>query len=103
MEPDSDESPYFAGFGNKNTDALAYTSVGIKKNRVYIINPKGDIYQLTSGTIWSYPKLNDCVDEMFPLVDSAEVQHYDYNDAKYWKSGLFDSYELSVMDEFKSN
>jgi phosphatidate phosphatase LPIN len=99
MEPDSDESPYYAGFGNKDTDALAYTSVGMKKNRVYIINPKGDIYQPTSKTIWSYPKLNESVDEMFPFVDESQIQHYDYNDAKYWKRGFFDSYELSALDD----
>lgn len=103
MEPDSNESPYYAGFGNKDTDALAYTSVGINKNRVYIINPKGDIYQNISGKIWSYPKLNECVDEMFPPVDSSELQHYDYNDAKYWKRGIFSSFEVSVLDEFNSN
>lgn len=103
MEPNSDESPFYAGFGNKDTDALAYTSVGIQKNRVYIINPKGDIYQPASKTIWSYSKLNESVDEMFPVVETSSIQHLNYDDdAKNQKRGFLDSYELSNLDESNS-
>jgi len=37
-------NPFHAGFGNRETDAIAYNSVGISLEKVYIVNPKGDIY-----------------------------------------------------------
>ena len=100
IEPDSDENPFFAGFGNKDNDALAYSSIGIKKNRVYVINPKGDIYQFNSSKIWTYSGLNEHVDEMFPPIHSSNIDHEYYNDHLYWKNNWIESYELSVLEEF---
>lgn len=103
IEPDCDENPFFAGFGNKDNDALAYSSIGIKKNRVYIINPKGDIYQFGYKNVWTYTKLNEQVDEMFPPVESSNIDHEVYNDHLYWKNSWSSSYELSVLDEFENS
>ena len=103
IEPGSDSNPIYAGFGNKDSDALAYSSVGIKKNRVYIINPKGDIYQFDSGSVWTYPKLNQNVDEMFPPVDKNSIGDEYYNDTSYWKDNLTASYRFSVLQEFEDS
>ena len=31
---------FYAGFGNRDTDMLAYTAVGVPTGRIFIINPK---------------------------------------------------------------
>lgn len=36
----SDYNPFYAGFGNRDTDELAYRKVGIPKGKIFIINPK---------------------------------------------------------------
>lgn len=100
MEPEMDSNPFYAGFGNKHNDALAYSVVGIPSNRIYTINPKGDIYQISSQNKVSYPKLNQNVDEIFPPVDgNSGVDDYRYNDVNYWKPQFNDSYELSVLED----
>jgi phosphatidate phosphatase LPIN len=36
----SDYNPFYAGFGNRDTDELSYRKIGIPKGKVFIINPK---------------------------------------------------------------
>ena len=36
----SDHNPFYAGFGNRNTDVLSYMKMGIPKGKIFIINPK---------------------------------------------------------------
>jgi phosphatidate phosphatase LPIN len=33
--------PFYAGFGNRETDALAYKDVGIPKGKIFIVDPDG--------------------------------------------------------------
>ncbi|GAB2233231.1 hypothetical protein Droror1_Dr00002450 [Drosera rotundifolia] len=37
-----DSSPFYAGFGNRDTDEISYFKVGIPKGKFFIINPKED-------------------------------------------------------------
>ena len=37
--------PFYAGFGNRDTDALSYRSVKIGLGKIYIINTSGEIKQ----------------------------------------------------------
>lgn len=62
----ADFNPLFGGFGNKDTDAIAYAVVGISKKRIFTINPDGDIFLLKSGVVTSYDELNRRVDALFP-------------------------------------
>lgn len=101
IEPDCDQNPFFAGFGNKATDALAYSSVGIAQDRVYIINPKGVIHKFGSKSTQSYTQLNEKVDELFPPIDSSNIDHEANKDPSYWKNQWGDSYEMSVFEEFQ--
>jgi phosphatidate phosphatase LPIN len=102
IEPDCDENPFFAGFGNKATDALAYSSVGIPQDRVYIINPRGVIYKFGTENTISYPKLNEQIDELFPLREASNIDHKIHNNPLYWKNKWGDSYEMSVLEEFQN-
>lgn len=36
----SDRNPFYAGFGNRDTDEFSYIKVGIPKGKIFIINPK---------------------------------------------------------------
>lgn len=35
-----DSNPFYAGFGNRDTDEISYLKVGIPKGKIFIINPK---------------------------------------------------------------
>lgn len=41
----SDYNPFYAGFGNRDTDELSYKKIGIPKGKIFIINPK--VYMLS--------------------------------------------------------
>jgi phosphatidate phosphatase LPIN len=64
----ADHNPFHAGFGNRPTDAIAYNSVGIPLEKVYIVNPKGDIHHHTDCAMKSYALINSMVKEMFPDI-----------------------------------
>eukprot|EP01017_Pseudomicrothorax_dubius_P007172 TRINITY_DN1217_c0_g1_i1.p1 TRINITY_DN1217_c0_g1~~TRINITY_DN1217_c0_g1_i1.p1 ORF type:complete len:545 (+),score=137.47 TRINITY_DN1217_c0_g1_i1:195-1829(+) len=65
-----DKNPFYAGFGNRDTDAVSYRAVGISMNRIFIINPQGDIHQMNNTYKKTYNKLNELVHEMFPPIDT---------------------------------
>ena len=65
--------PFYAGFGNRDTDAISYRAVGINIKRIFIINPQGEVIVLKSMYKKSYPLMNDLVDQMFPLVCSKNI------------------------------
>ena len=39
---------FYAGFGNRDTDAMSYRAVGIELGKIFIINPQGEIQQFNS-------------------------------------------------------
>ncbi|XP_065633193.1 uncharacterized protein LOC111994206 isoform X4 [Quercus suber] len=47
----SDCNPFYAGFGNRDTDDFSYLKVGIPKGKIFIINSREDI------SLWNYWKL----------------------------------------------
>jgi len=59
-------SPIVAGFGNAVTDAIAYRAVGVSLNKIFIINPKAEIICLGNDVKWSYLKLLQYIDSVFP-------------------------------------
>ncbi|KAL2566014.1 hypothetical protein AAZV13_19G140100 [Glycine max] len=48
----SDYNPFYAGFGNRDTDELSYRKIGIPKGKIFIINPKEDF---NSWNYWRMP------------------------------------------------
>ncbi|KAL0344579.1 UNVERIFIED_CONTAM: Phosphatidate phosphatase PAH1 [Sesamum radiatum] len=47
-----DYNPFYAGFGNRDTDELSYRKIGIPKGKIFIINPKEDY---NSWNYWKMP------------------------------------------------
>ena len=95
-------NPFFAGFGNKSTDALSYLMVGIPPQRIFIVNPKGLLTVEPLGDHYesSYEQLLPLVDSIFPpLTQNQERKtvgekqfsqqstgsEEPYNDFWYWR------------------
>jgi phosphatidate phosphatase LPIN len=64
----AEANPFYAGFGNKLTDAISYEAVGLNKSKIFIINEKGEISQYNNYYKTSYININDLINEMFPPV-----------------------------------
>ncbi|XP_061343170.1 phosphatidate phosphatase PAH2-like [Gastrolobium bilobum] len=83
----SDCNPFYAGFGNRDTDEISYLKVGIPKGKIFIINPKGEIAVNRCLDTKSYTSLHALVNGMFPLANSSEQE--DFNSWNYWKLSPF--------------
>ena len=59
-------NPFYAGFGNRDTDAISYRAVRIELERIFIVDPEGEIHHFNSTYKKSYPHLSDIVHELFP-------------------------------------
>ena len=64
-----DQHPFYCGFGNRETDAVSYGSVDIPIDKVFIINPDGEITQPEKPSYQkTYSQLADMCEEMFPTI-----------------------------------
>jgi hypothetical protein len=59
--------PFYAGFGNRQTDVISYRAVGVPKGRIFTINPAGEIINVNATYKKTYSKLNDMVQEVRDL------------------------------------
>ena len=65
---EDDEQHFFAGFGNKETDAIAYRYLGIDLQNIFIINTNSQIKQLGEKNNTTYKELCDNCDSIFPII-----------------------------------
>ena len=80
-------NPFYAGFGNRITDAISYRSVNVPASRIFTIDPNGDVkLELLLGFLSSYIHLNDLVDQIFPPINRAITE--EFSDWNYWKQPL---------------
>ncbi|KAL3514501.1 hypothetical protein ACH5RR_027218 [Cinchona calisaya] len=79
----ADRNPFYAGFGNRDTDEISYLKVGIPKGKIFIINPKGEIVVNRRVETKTYTSLHALVHDMFPPMSSSEQE--DFNSWNYWK------------------
>ncbi|VAH08156.1 unnamed protein product [Triticum turgidum subsp. durum] len=70
----SDYNPFYAGFGNRDTDELTYKKMGISKGKIFIINPKGEVAINSSVDVKSYTSLHTLVNDMFPPTTLVEQE-----------------------------
>ncbi|XP_057549448.1 phosphatidate phosphatase PAH1-like isoform X2 [Amaranthus tricolor] len=83
-----DYNPFYAGFGNRDTDELTYKKIGIPKGKIFIINPKGEVAINHRIDVKSYTSLHTLVNDMFPPTSMVEQE--DYNAWNFWKMPLPD-------------
>ena len=58
--------PFFAGFGNRDTDALAYRYLDIPLNNIFIVDPKSEVIQLGIEGTTTYKDINNELEKYFP-------------------------------------
>nr|POE80003.1 nuclear elongation and deformation protein 1 [Quercus suber] len=82
-------SPFYAGFGNRLTDALSYRSVNIPSTRIFTINSNSEVsLDLLSLNTYktAYGSMREIVDHYFPpvglLVKGGGEEFTDFN---YWR------------------
>ncbi|CAI5477496.1 unnamed protein product [Closterium sp. Yama58-4] len=59
-------NPFYAGFGNRDTDAVSYEAMGIARGKIFTINPKGEVTVNKVLSAKSYVSLHDLVHDIFP-------------------------------------
>jgi phosphatidate phosphatase LPIN len=83
-----DYNPFFAGFGNRETDLESYTAVGVPVSKIFIINPRGEIQHSNRALRKTYISLNDLVHEMFPPLNARTSLESAYAEFMYWKDPI---------------
>lgn len=79
----TDCNPFYAGFGNRDTDEISYLKVGIPRGKIFIINPKGEVVVNHRVDSKTYSSIHVLVHGMFPHTTSTEQE--DFNQWNYWK------------------
>jgi len=96
------QNPFYAGFGNRFTDALSYRSVNIPSTRIFTINSNAEVsLDLLSLNKYksSYVSMRELVDHFFPPVsllvkDGGE----NFTDFTYWRDSPLDLENFSTTD-----
>ncbi|GBF60187.1 nuclear elongation and deformation protein [Trichophyton mentagrophytes] len=96
------QNPFYAGFGNRLTDALSYRSVNIPSTRIFTINSNAEVsLDLLSLTKYksSYVTMRELVDHFFPPV-STLVQEggEEFTDFTYWRDQPRELDDFSLTD-----
>ena len=90
-------NPFYAGFGNRDTDVVSYAHVGVPDGRNFTINPKSEVVAAETKTrkTWTLGCLNELVHEMFPPTkaggegregEGEETRPKEtFSDVHYWK------------------
>lgn len=85
----ANQSPFYAGFGNRITDALSYRYVNIPSSRIFTINSNAEVHMdLLSLNKYksSYVSMRELVDQFFPPVSTLVPQGAeDFTDFTYWR------------------
>ncbi|XP_051500259.1 phosphatidate phosphatase LPIN1 [Myxocyprinus asiaticus] len=85
--------PFYAAFGNRDTDVFSYKEVGVPLNKIFTVNPKGELIQEHAKTnISSYVRLGEVVDHVFPLLKRSSSCDFPCSDTfsqfTYWREQL---------------
>ncbi|KAJ6104903.1 hypothetical protein N7486_003592 [Penicillium sp. IBT 16267x] len=96
------ENPFYAGFGNRLTDALSYRTVNIPSTRIFTINSNAEVsLDLLSLNKYksSYVSMRELLDHFFPptslLVHSGGEE---YTDFTYWRDTPQNLEDFSTTD-----
>ncbi|XP_024013238.1 phosphatidate phosphatase PAH2 isoform X2 [Eutrema salsugineum] len=79
-----EHNPFYAGFGNRDTDEISYLKVGIPRGKIFTINPKGEVAVNRSVDTRSYTNLHALVNGMFPATTTTSERE-DFNSWNFWK------------------
>ncbi|XP_075856671.1 phosphatidate phosphatase LPIN1 isoform X2 [Microcebus murinus] len=85
--------PFYAAFGNRPADVYSYKQVGVSLNRIFTVNPKGELVQEHAKTnISSYVRLCEVVDHVFPLLKRSHSSDFPcadtFSNFTFWREPL---------------
>lgn len=96
------ENPFYAGFGNRLTDALSYRSVNIPSSRIFTINSNAEVsLDLLSLNKYksSYVSMGELLDHFFPPTSLlVQAGGEEYTDFTYWRDPPPDLDDFSSTD-----
>ncbi|KAF2751599.1 nuclear elongation and deformation protein 1 [Sporormia fimetaria CBS 119925] len=97
------QTPFYAGFGNRLTDALSYRSVNIPSTRIFTINSNAevslDVLSLNSYKT-GYASMREIVDHFFPPVGLlVPAGGEDYTDFNYWRDKPLDIVDFTDSED----
>ncbi|MBE7179865.1 MAG: hypothetical protein INR71_01435, partial [Terriglobus roseus] len=97
------ETPFYAGFGNRFTDALSYRSVNVPQTRIFTINSNAEVsLDLLSLNKYKtgYVTMRELVDHYFPPVSMLIAEGgEDFTDFSYWRDRPLDLDEWSASED----
>ncbi|KAG8832137.1 hypothetical protein FRC17_001970 [Serendipita sp. 399] len=82
-------NPFYAGFGNRITDALSYRSVNVPSGRIFTIDSTGEVKMELlelAGYKSSYIHMTDLVDHMFPPIHRKWSP--EFTDVNFWRQPI---------------
>ena len=65
--------PFFAGFGNRETDGVAYRYLDVPLNNIFIIDTRSNVLRLGDTKKTSYKILSSNLDGIFPNFENNEI------------------------------
>lgn len=84
--------PFYAAFGNRPNDVVAYRQVGLPEARIFTVNPRGELSQeLLKNHKSTYQRLSEAVELLFPPVargPSTDLTHPEFSSFCYWREPL---------------
>lgn len=75
--------PFYAGFGNRPSDALSYRAVGVPLGKIFTINYAGEINTVNYTYKKTFSNLNELVNAMFPGKNTTDEE---WNHWNFWKT-----------------
>ena len=67
-----EEKPFFAGFGNRETDGVAYRYLEVPLNNIFIIDTSSNVLRLGDTKKTNYKELSNNLDGIFPYLENKE-------------------------------
>nr|XP_040023828.1 phosphatidate phosphatase LPIN2-like isoform X1 [Gasterosteus aculeatus aculeatus]XP_040023829.1 phosphatidate phosphatase LPIN2-like isoform X1 [Gasterosteus aculeatus aculeatus]XP_040023830.1 phosphatidate phosphatase LPIN2-like isoform X1 [Gasterosteus aculeatus aculeatus] len=84
--------PFYAAFGNRESDVFAYKQVGVPVCRILTVNPRGElILEQARGNKTSYSRLSELVEHVFPLRSSRHSATFscpEFSSFCYWRQPI---------------
>ena len=74
--------PFYAGFGNRETDAISYIYIKIPLNKCFIINTSSEVVQLGVTKKTTYQEIADNANTYFPKIVKGKEDNSGENDIK---------------------
>ncbi|CAG9335804.1 unnamed protein product [Blepharisma stoltei] len=82
----TERNPWYAGFGNRDTDSIAYRAAGMPLHKIFLINSTGNVSTFNNTFVKTYYELSEISDNFFPPIEENTIcADQEFNDLNYWR------------------